>query len=88
MAADQITKWVEKEQFWEAAAAKEDVAVSVAPTPVSLDTSILPTNLSAWREQWSVNSDQIHAMYACFASAKEDTVIELLIEVTLSKDVG
>ena len=43
-----LMKWGEEVNFWEAFTVNEDVAVSVAPAPVSLAASFGPTFFAVW----------------------------------------
>ena len=46
-AADQTTEWLEEEEFWEAVVAEEEGIVLVAPAPISLAVSVVPTPSAA-----------------------------------------
>ena len=84
---DLITEWGE-EDFWVTAAVKEDGAVLVAPTSISLAASIGPSTFEAWAVQGPADSENTCAVYASFTVAKVNSIGELLQEVALSEDRG
>ena len=52
-----------EEEFWEAAMAKEDIAVLVVPPPISSAAISGPTTFTAWMVQHMYESFQCYVIY-------------------------
>ena len=82
------TEWGEEDNFWEAAAVKEDGDVLVEITPITSSKYVGPTNSAVWVVQGPIESDNIWVVYASFDATDSDSIGELLWEIALCEDGG